>query len=201
METVVKRNFFGGETWKTDIFWNADWRNIWEIHVNYVYSKLSHRCNIKLLWHSIEMYVWLYRLYVSSFLYVSFLLSSHFILYPHYSTHICFGSPFLDEKNPVNFRPHQCIQACERMVARQVGGERQGMARDRKHERFPQMVVIVREMGPLISGKSRLVNYYNLSRIDELKNDFEWLLKNTFSYKWVIFSVWTVRGTNWRHAI
>ena len=66
---------------------------------------------------------------------------------------------------------------------------------------FPQMVVIVREMGPLISGKSRLVNYYNLSRIDELKNDFEWLLKNTFSYKWVIFSVWTVRGTNWRHAI
>lgn len=55
-------------------------------------------------------------------------LSSHFKpRHPHHPhTHICF-EPFLDEKILWN-RPHQCIQACERMVTRQVGGERQGTA-------------------------------------------------------------------------
>ena len=32
------------------------------------------------------------------------------------------------------------------------------------HDRFPSNGGLVREMGPLISGKSRLVKYYNLTR-------------------------------------
>ena len=35
------------------------------------------------------------------------------------------------------------------------------------HDRFPPNGGLVREMGPLISGKSRLVKYYNLARLSE----------------------------------
>ena len=42
------------------------------------------------------------------------------------------------------------------------------------------MVVIVREMGPLISGKSRLVKYYNLARMMVVK----FVLKNS---GWLFF--------------
>ena len=71
------------------------------------------------------------------------------------------------------------------------------LARDRKHERFPPNGGDCKGK----SGKSRLVKYYNLPRIDELTNDFEWWLKKHIFLQWVIFSVWTVRGSNWRHAI
>ena len=99
----------------------------WKIQVISDYSKLSHRCNINLLWHSIEMYVWLHRLIFSMlFVFVISLQTSSSPSSTHTHTHICF-EPFLDEKILWN-RPHQCIQACERMVTRQVGGERQGTA-------------------------------------------------------------------------
>ena len=62
-ETQTFLLFFCGE--KPEIFEMQIEQTKWKIQVISDYSKLSHRCNINLLWHSIEMYVWLHRLIFS----------------------------------------------------------------------------------------------------------------------------------------
>ena len=69
---------------------------------------------------------------------------------------------FCNLKQLIWIQSNLYVETCH--VRQEVHGSGQISLRVTHTTDFPQMVVIVREMGPLISGKSRLVKYYNLAR-------------------------------------